>query len=165
VDYEVRRARGEKVHEGGSAEEAEDERIQALTASDSALQRFWRTVLCPDGLPAKDRLEALAKLDRADALRKCVCPKVDRSWKEVRTDVFFAAAIRALVRTSIPGAQARILFPESLAALREIVDPIILAERGIEIGDDASTELVQPHWTAELSQAFVDFNVTPSAER
>lgn len=154
VDYEVHRARGEKVHEGGAAEEAEDERIRALLTSDPAVQRFWRTVLSPDALPARDRLEALAKLNRVDALRKCVCPQEDRRLQEVRTDLLFAATIRALVRTSLLGAQARALFPESLAALREIIDPMILAEREVEIVDDASTDLPQPEWPGELSQVF-----------
>jgi hypothetical protein len=64
--------------------------------------------------------------------------------QEARTDVLFATTICALVRTSIRGAQARSLFPESLTALREIVDPMILAEREVEIREDASTDLPAP---------------------
>jgi len=140
VDYEVRRARGEEVHEGGKKEEEEDRRIQRLS-EDPVLQRFWGTLLSTDTKTVKDRLDAFAKLDRAGALRRCVCPGIEHPLKEVVEDSYFAFLIRLSARTNTLGANFRANVPESFAALREMLDQKILADRGVETREDAGSDV------------------------
>jgi len=142
IEYERRRARGEEVHEGGPAEAAEDARIESGARND-AIGRFWGIVLARDAKPAKDRLDAFEKLDRAGALRRCVCPQVKGDSSEDRSDPLFASVIRLFVRTSVMGVDARLSFPESFAALREISDQRILADRGVRLPEPQGTDKVE----------------------
>jgi hypothetical protein len=142
VDYERRRARGGDCHEGGPAEAVEDKRIQRL-ASDRTVHRFWGTALSFDEKSAKDRLDAFEKLERADALRRCACPQAETGSPEGLRDAFFASVIRLLGRTTFAGAEARLCFPESLAAAREISDRRILADRGVDLPESEVIESVR----------------------
>jgi hypothetical protein len=138
VDYELRRAHGEEVHEGGQREAEEDMRVQRL-ADDHVFRRYWRTLLSPDTKVVKARLDAYDKLERAGALRRCVCTPVETHLKEIIEDEEDAFVIRGLARTSMFGAKIRVQFPETFVAVREILDEKILAERAVDnIRDNAN---------------------------
>jgi hypothetical protein len=125
--YELARAEGRVLHEGGEKEEAEDDRVQGI-GRDHVYRRLWKAMLSRNADPVKDRLEAYVELERAGALRKCVCRPVDTRLDEIRNDAVRAFIILSFVRRTQWGALVRVERPESYIAVRQMLDAKVLVE-------------------------------------
>jgi hypothetical protein len=108
---------------------AEEDRRIAETARDRLLQSVWETVLSPGQIKAKHRLDAYRQLERARALRECVCapkrwlPDFPPPAPEIEA---YDGTIRLLVHRTRRSALLGVQFPETCNALREMPDRQII---------------------------------------
>lgn len=85
---------------------------------------FWREILSPDPtVRPKSRLQALAALHDAGAIKSCTCPGLESAaLVELQADLARALIVRAVAQKNRHAASIIALFPATYVACREIND-------------------------------------------
>jgi len=115
--------------EAASADAAPDKRDRG-SRIDPALGYFWDILLSADGrIPVKERLDAFAALEEADAFPACTCRREDLWLAEDKYDASAAFVIRMVAQNHYRAAIYIARYPKTYVAVRDAIDDAILRAR------------------------------------